>query len=167
MSNGRKLRNGYVLKSVYCKKHKISIDVFNGTLLKLGFLCKNRYYVSNGNRITFDIRLGIDSKTGYQILPLHGSNMQGVFQYQERFLNDIFNKEQKSLPKVELDDFRINFGKYKGRLLSSMTTREEIGYCEWVFRTFFKGLSELDKSYDKTHIAFERFILQNKQNLGV
>jgi hypothetical protein len=163
LTKRKKLTNGFILKSDFCKKNNISIKEFNETLLKLGFLRKNPYYGKIGQEFTVDLRLGISEKGGTFIKPLYGTHDQGTFKYKEIYLNDIFKKEQKQTPKIDFEIYKIKFGKYKGRLLSSMNSEEEKQYCEWAFKNWFNNLNKLDKSYDRDYLAFKWFLSNNIQ----
>jgi hypothetical protein len=160
-------RKNCVLKSEFCKKNGISVSVFNKTLIEKGYL-ENRVITrwSDGRVKT---AISINDNANRNILPLHGSNQQGTFQYKESFLNEIFNIETKpKKPKKPFkpNEYKINFGGYKGRLISSMVTKSEIGYCHWVMDNHFNDLSEQEKSTNEKYLAFKWFfekdLLDNK-----
>lgn len=94
MGKKRKIRNGFILKSDFCKKHNIKISKFNETLLEKGYL---KYHLISTNYITGKKKyaIGIGDKGYSRIEPLHGSNQQGVFQYSEKLLNEIFEIKQE------------------------------------------------------------------------
>jgi len=120
MSNGRKLRKGYILKSVFCKENNISISEFNKVMIKKGYLTKN--YIEQ-----FKYTLSISSGS---IAPLHGSNQQGTFQYNKLFLFDVFGIEYED--KDDYSNYRLTFGKYKGLKLSEMESDEKKQYLRWI-----------------------------------
>jgi uncharacterized protein YecE (DUF72 family) len=88
---GRKKRNGFLLKSEFCKKYDITITVFNKTLLEKNILentVVSTQYITGKKKYALSI-----GENGYnKVIPLHGSNQQGTFQYSEKFLKEIFNK---------------------------------------------------------------------------
>jgi hypothetical protein len=89
MGRKRKQKKGYILKSDFCKKHDIKVSEFNKTLSEKGFLVYQliSYEISGkGKKYAYGICHSGDSR----ILPLHGSYQQGVFQYDEKFLEEIF-----------------------------------------------------------------------------
>lgn len=133
MGNGRKLKKGYILKSVFCKENNISISEFNKVMQEKGYLLK-KLISSNpwgGNK---KYALSICSKF---ILPLHGSNQQGTFQYYKLFLYDVFGIESKD--KDDYSKYRLTFGKYKGLKLSEMKSDEQKHYLRWIHKSMVEN----------------------------
>ncbi len=126
MSDGRKLRKGYVLKSVFCKENNITISEFNKVMQEKGYLVKTLISTSvfgDDKKYTLSIR------SNY-ITPLHGSNQQGSFQYNKKFLLDVFGIE--SMTKDDYSKYKLTFGKYKGLKLSEMESDEQKQYLKWI-----------------------------------
>ena len=133
MSNGRKLRRGYVLKSVFCKENNITISEFNKVMQEKGYLVKT-LISSNFNGSNKKYALSIHSN---YISPLHGSNQQGTFQYSNKFLLDVFGIE--SMTKDGYSKYKLTFGKYKGLKLSEIESDEQKNYLKWIHDSMKKG----------------------------
>lgn len=124
----RKIRRGFILKRDFCKEYDISISDFNKKLQEKGYLI-NKLISEDmfGGRKKY--ALGININSGH-ILPLHGSNQQGTFQYSKKFLLDVFDIE--SLTKDDYSNYKLNFGKHKGLKLSEMVTDDQKQYLQWL-----------------------------------
>jgi hypothetical protein len=149
----RDIYKGYMLKSVFCKKHNIKISVFNKTLLEKGFLI--HHVISEccfTGKKKYGIGINLNTETG--IKPLHGSNQQGTFQYRENFLKKIF--EVEDIP-FNPSEYKITFGCYKNRKISSMVTKKEIDYCRWVMDYHFTYLLDHEKLVSEKYLAFKWF----------
>ena len=52
----------------------------------------------------------------------------------------------------------INFGKYKGRKLISMTSDEELRYCKWFLDEKYKDISKNQKRKNRQYKAFKWWV---------
>lgn len=72
-SNKKPIKNGFLLKSEFCKKHKISLVDFEKMLIKHGY--KTKCGTTIGNKF---------------IKKRSGSWQKGVYQYQEKHFAELF-----------------------------------------------------------------------------
>lgn len=49
---------------------------------------------------------------------------------------------------------KIDFGKYKGKNITELTSEEELRYCYWIVNTLWRNFSEEDKKCNKKYNAF-------------
>lgn len=141
MSNGRKLRKGYILKSVFCRENNITISEFNKVMQEKGYLVKTLISI-NGFGGDKKYALSINSK---YITPLHGSNQQGSYQYSKNFLLDVFGIE--SMAKDDYSKYRLTFGKYKGFKLSEMISDEQKQYLKWIHDSMKKDNDTITEKF--------------------
>jgi hypothetical protein len=137
MSNGRKLRKGYILKSVFCRENNITISEFNKVMQEKGYLVKTLISI-NGFGGDKKYALSINSK---YITPLHGSNQQGSYQYSKNFLLDVFGIE--SMTKGDYSKYRLTFGKYKGFKLSEKQKQ----YLKWIHGSMKKDNDTITEKF--------------------
>lgn len=151
---GRNKKKGYLLKSEFCKKYGISISKFNETLLEKNILV---YHLISTCYITGHKKyaIGIGDKGYNKIAPMHGSNQQGTFQYSEKFLKIVFNIQDEQPKNFNLKEYKINFGRYNGRIITTMVSKTEIDYCRWVLDNCFKTLTDEEKLVNEKYLAFK------------
>lgn len=150
-------KNGFVIKTDFCQKNNIKISDFNDTLIGLGYLFEHKHRTTSLSGFKIKNVIGNTFKAGNKIDVLHGSHQKGTFQYSEKFLNEIFNIGTKPFVPSE---YKIDFGQYRGRLIKSMNTNGEIGYCRWVMDNHFNDLSDKQKLSNKKYLAFKWFFEQ-------
>lgn len=65
--------------------------------------------------------------------------------------------------KFNNEKYVIDFGKYRGKIISEMTSPEEMKYCVWALNNIFNDMSELRKIRSKKYNAFYYHV--NKKEL--
>lgn len=82
---------------------------------------------------------------------------KAIFLNLEDFVNDVLNANElpeyiiKKLDKAK--DYKICFGKYKNRMLSSMVSEEEISYLKW-----FVSTKDKENEKNETYFKFKKHI---------
>jgi hypothetical protein len=133
----RRIHKGYVLKSEFCKEHGIAISEFNKVMQEKGYLVRTMVSSFFDGRKKFALSIG-----SIHISPLHGSNQQGTFQFNKKFLLDVFGIKQIDKPNVKnYSNYKLSFGKYKDTKLSEMNSDEQKNWIKWLH-------SEMTKKYD-------------------
>ena len=141
MGNKRNIRNGYILKSVFCKENGISISDFNQVMQEKGYLVNSLISTDMfGNNKKY--ALSINSS---YIEPLHGSNQQGSYQQSKKFLLDVFGF--KSMTKSDYSNYKLNFGKFKGVKFSEMVSDEQIQYLTWLHNNMLRNNDTESEKY--------------------
>jgi DNA polymerase III epsilon subunit-like protein/uncharacterized protein (DUF3820 family) len=142
----------------YCEKHRGLDDALNEAklLLKMDADILSTHLITTPNK-----------KTNRQI---NKSNKPNKVQIAERLSkNDLslvvksvtFLKTLNKLPDL-IKSYVIDFGKYKGKRLIDMKSKDELQYCEWVMETNFNSLTKQEKLTNIKYQAFKDHM--EKQN---
>lgn len=167
MGNTKKLKKGYILKSVFCKKYNIKLSDFNKVMIEKNYLTENVYQYGNGLVVYKEkIKIGVNvnnKEVGNNIDKISGTYSQGTFQYKEKFLIDVFNVEE--ITEEVFYDFRLNFGKYLGKKLYSMKTEEEKKYILWLHKQMESNCRTDTKIYRALEWYINKSILVPSESL--
>lgn len=110
-------------------------------------------------------RLIIDGETSleshYKKSEERFNNYIETGKYESYTLSDQVIKSNISAKKQSVDlnkKYKINFGKYSGRKITTMTSDEEYDYCVWFLKEYSATLSGNAKKKDRKYKAFSWWV---------
>tara|TARA_R110000803_G_C11809871_1_gene300506 strand:- start:42 stop:416 length:375 start_codon:yes stop_codon:yes gene_type:complete len=78
-------------------------------------------------------------------------------------------KDHNSIMRIKSDklssNYKITFGKYKGKKMLDMNSKEEYSYCTWFYKILKDELSKSEKKKSRKYKSFSWCVRKNKPSL--